>query len=145
MESSLISPTDPETLQKWAHYYQTSCTTPLLAYHPLDQEKCQIRLITPCPESEYSLSISSENCLPEEQCAAQKTAVSYSLHDHPHLLPRFTLEEVSLADNPSYSAFSYAWGPEYPKRAIIVDGQVHLLTKNLFAALINVHVPTSKI
>ncbi|ORY03562.1 heterokaryon incompatibility protein-domain-containing protein, partial [Clohesyomyces aquaticus] len=67
------------------------------------------------------------------------------LFDHPHPLPRFTLEEVSLEENPSYSALSYVWGDAQIKRAILVDDRVVLVTKNLFSALINVHVPASRI
>jgi hypothetical protein len=143
--STSTSATDPETLQKWRDYYQTVRTLPLLTYRPLDQTKRQIRLLTPISGEEDPLNIPSEHCLPEEQCAASGMAVNHSLFDHPYPLPRFTLEEVSLAENPSYSAFSYVWGDAQSRRAILVDDRVHLVTKNLFSALIKVELPTSKI
>lgn len=50
---------------------------------------------------------------------------------------RCTLETVSFTKSPSYVALSYVWGSTLNPRQIWLNGNPHLITQNLNAALLN--------
>ena len=45
------------------------------------------------------------------------------------------LQTASLDDQPSYSALSYVWGTDEPSTAVLINGKLVLVRKNLAAAL----------
>jgi len=93
-------------------------------YHSLDPRKHEFRILTILPRQDQIPAVPpSQPGLGDDDSSANAADV--------HCI----MQTASLDDEPSYTALSYTWGKDKPSTAVVINGQLVLVRKNLAAAL----------
>lgn len=83
-------------------------------YRSLDPRKHEFRILTILPREDHIPAVNSSTNAADIHCI---------------------LQTASLDDEPSYTALSYTWGTDKPSTAVLINGKLVFVRKNLAAAL----------